>query len=241
MAAAEPGTSTTTVSKNSRWTSVKPETLQTRRQVHGAAMDAAGDAAQPLGAVVHGVHGSNDRQQDLGGADVGGRLLATDVLLPRLQGKPVGRAVLGVDREPDQTSGQVALQAALDGHVRRMRPPVPERDAESLGGADDDVSAPLPRRLEQRQREEVRRHGHQRPFGMRVRCQRLEVTQRARATRILLDQAEVVALGCPGAQVDHIHDEPQRPEACRQHGDGLGQAVGVDDDPHSMHWWHGGA
>ena len=206
-------------------------TLQTRGQVHGAAMDAACDAAQPLGAVVDGVHRSNDRQQDLGGADVGGRLLATDVLLPRLQGKPVGRAVLRVDREPHQTSGQVALEAALDGHVRSMRPPVPERDAESLGGADDDVSTPLPRRLQQRQREEICRHGHQRPFGVGVRCQRLEVTERARATRILLHQAEVVALGRLGAQVDHIHDEAQGPEACRQYRDRLGQAVGVHDDP----------
>ena len=87
-----PGTSTTTVSKNSRWTRLKPRRSRAAGQVGGAAVDAAGDAAQPLGPVVHGVHGGHDRQQDLGGADVRGRLLAADVLLARLQGKPVGRA-----------------------------------------------------------------------------------------------------------------------------------------------------
>ena len=152
----------------------------------GPAVDAAGNAAQALGAVVHGVHGSDDRQQDLRRADVGGGLLAADVLLPRLQGEPVGRAVLRVDGEADQASGQVPLEAALDGHVRRMRPAVPERDAEALGGADGDVGPPLPRRLEQRQRQEVGRHRHQRPLGMGFRRQGLEVAQRARAARVLL-------------------------------------------------------
>ncbi len=213
--------------------------FQTRRQFGGPAVDAAGNAAQALGAVVHGVHGSDDRQQDLRRADVGRGLLAANVLLPRLQGEPVRRAVLRVDGEADQPSGQIPLEAALDGHVRRMRPAVPEGDAEALGGADGDVSAPLPRRLEQRQSEEVRRHRHQRPLGMGFGRQGLEVAQRAGATRILLDQAEVVALGCSGAQVHDVHDEPQRPEAGRQHGEGLGQAVGVDDDP--IRWTRGAA
>ena len=78
--------------------------LQSAGQVDGALVDPPSNPAQSLGAVVHGIHGRNDRQQHLGGADVGGRLLAADVLLARLQGEAVGRTVLGVDREPDETT-----------------------------------------------------------------------------------------------------------------------------------------
>ena len=132
----------------------------------GPAVDAAGDAAQALGAVVHGVHGGDHGQQHLGRADVRGRLLPADVLLARLQRQPVGRPVLRVDREPDEASGQVALESGLDRHEGRVRPAVPERHAEALGGPDDDVGAPLPRRLQQRQRQQVGGHGHQRAPGV---------------------------------------------------------------------------
>ena len=112
-----------------------------------------------------------------------------------------------------------------------MRSAVPEGDAEALGGTDGDVGAPFPRRLEQGQGQEVGRHRHQRALGVRCRGQGLEVTQCSRTTRILLHQPEIVTRRRAGAEVDHIHDEAQRPQPCRQHGDGLRQAVGIDDDP----------
>ena len=51
-----------------------------------------GDRAQPVGAVVDGVHAGDHREQHLRGADVAGRLLAADVLLAGLQREAVGRA-----------------------------------------------------------------------------------------------------------------------------------------------------
>ena len=47
------------------------------------------DPGESVGAVVAGVHRGHHRQQHLSGADVTGRLVATDVLLARLQCQPV--------------------------------------------------------------------------------------------------------------------------------------------------------
>ena len=49
------------------------------------------------------------------------------------------------------------------GEERRVRPAVPERNAEPLRIADDNVGAHLARRREQRQREQVGRYGDQHP------------------------------------------------------------------------------
>ena len=68
----------------------------------------AGDVAQALGPVVHGVHRGHHGQQHLRRADVRGGLLPADVLLARLERQPVGGAVLGVDAttRPDGPAGR---------------------------------------------------------------------------------------------------------------------------------------
>ena len=54
-------------------------------------MHPAGDRRQAGGAVVAGIHRGHDGQQDLGGADVAGGLVAADVLFAGLQRQPVRR------------------------------------------------------------------------------------------------------------------------------------------------------
>ena len=110
IAAARPGASTTTRVEELPVDQAEAGLPQPGRHVDGAAVDAAGDAAQSLGAVVHGVHGGHHGQQHLGGADVRRRLLPADVLLPRLQGEAIGGALLRVDRESDEPPRQIALQ-----------------------------------------------------------------------------------------------------------------------------------
>ena len=122
---------------------------------------ARGDASETLGAVVHGVHRGDHRQQHLRGADVAGRLLPADVLLAGLQGQPVRRVAVGVDRHADESPGQRALQPLPHGHVAGVRPAEAERHAEALRGADHDVGPDLARRAQQAQREQVGGHGHQ--------------------------------------------------------------------------------
>ncbi len=61
------------------------EPAQRVGQQHGAGMHPLGDAAEPAGPVVHRVHAGHHGEQHLRGADVARRLVAPDVLLPRLQ------------------------------------------------------------------------------------------------------------------------------------------------------------
>ena len=188
-------------------------------------------------AYMRGHHG----EKDLGGADVRRRLLAADVLLAGLEGQAVGGPALRVDREPDEPARQVPLEAGPDRHERRVRPAVPERHAEALGGADRHVGAPLPRRLQQRQGEQVGGHGHQRAALVGLRGQGGEVADGTRAAGVLLHHAEELAGGQAGVEVGHHHLEAERAQAGLEHGQGLGQAVRVDHDPVRLAPWSGGA
>ena len=200
-------------------------------QLDRPAVDPPGDAPQSLRAVVHRVHGGNDRQEDLRRADVRRRLLPADVLLARLERQPVGGPPLRVDRQPDQASRQVPLEACLHRHERCVRPSVPERDAETLRGPDHHVGPPLPRRLEEGERQEVGGHGHQRAAGVGLLGQRGEVPDGARATRVLLHHAEELADGQAVVEIGHGDLDPEWLEARLQHGQRLREAVGVDEDP----------
>ena len=68
---------------------------------------------------------------------------------------------VGVDADPDQPPGQPALEPGTDRHEAGVRAAEAERHAEPLGRPDRDVGAPLPRRAEQGQRQQVGRHGDQ--------------------------------------------------------------------------------
>ena len=65
----------------------------------GLQVDLRGDRLEGFGTVVDGIHSSDDREQNLSGADVAGRLLATDVLLSGLKCEAVSRCTLGVNRD----------------------------------------------------------------------------------------------------------------------------------------------
>ena len=69
------------------------------------------DRPQASGPVIDRVHRRDHGEQHLRGADVAGRLLPADVLLPGLQREPVGRLTVGVRTNPDQPAGQLPLKA----------------------------------------------------------------------------------------------------------------------------------
>ena len=187
--------------------------LQSVGQLHRPAVHPARNAPQSLGTVVHRVHGGDHREEDLCGADVGGRLLAADVLLAGLERQAVGGPALGVDGEADEASRQVSLEAGAHRHVGGVRTPVPQRHAEALGRTDDHIGSPLPRRGEQRQGQQVGRHRHQRAARVGVGGHRGEVTDGTRAPRVLLDDPEVLAVGEALAQVGHHGLEAERAQA----------------------------
>ena len=121
----------------------------------GVAVDGLGDRLQPVRAVVDGVERGHDGQQRLRGADVGGGLLAADVLLAGLQRQAVGGDAGVVLGDAHEAAGHGALEALLDGHVGGVRAAEEQRHAEALGGADGDVRALLARGRDQGQGEEV--------------------------------------------------------------------------------------
>jgi len=99
----------------------------------------------------------DETRTHLGRADVARRLVATDVLLARLQREAVRRAAVGVLRQADEAAGHAALEAVLAGEEGGVRAAVAERDAEASGVAERDVGAPLAGRLDGREGEEVGR------------------------------------------------------------------------------------
>ena len=101
----------------------------------------AGDGAQPLWAVVDGVKAGHDRQQHLGGADVAGGLVTTDVLLAGLQGQAQGRVAFGIAGLAHQASGDVALVVLAGGEESSMGAPEAHRHTEALQTANGDVGA----------------------------------------------------------------------------------------------------
>ena len=61
-----------------------PETGQPLGEDKGQAVDAFGNALEPVGSVIHGIHAGNIGQQHLSGTDVARGPVATNVLLPGL-------------------------------------------------------------------------------------------------------------------------------------------------------------
>ena len=120
----------------------------------------AGDLRQSFGSVVHGVGGGHVGEQHLGGADVGGGLLTTDVLLAGLQGEAQGGPAFGVHRHPYQATGQGATNPIVHGHEAGVGAAVAHRDPESLGGPDHHVGPPFAGRGQQREGQEVGGDAH---------------------------------------------------------------------------------
>ena len=78
--------------------------LQRACQRCGAPVDTDGDLAESVRAVIDGVHPGDDREEHLGGADVAGCLLPSDVLLAGLQGEPERGLALIVNGDTDEAA-----------------------------------------------------------------------------------------------------------------------------------------
>ena len=115
---------------------------------------------------------------------------------------------------PMMRPGQRALELVARGEERRVRSAVAERHAESLRVADADVGAPLARRREQRERQQVRRGDHQRARRVRALGRIAIVEHGAVGRRVLQQHAEHVGAerGRLGV-ADHASSMPARPRA----------------------------
>ncbi len=201
------------------------------RERHRVAVHPLGDLPQPVRPVVGAVERRDDGEQGLRRADVARRLLAPDVLLPRLQRQPVRNRAVGVVADADQATGQGPLQPGAHRDVRGVWAAVEEGDAEALRRADRDVRTELARRRQQRQREQVGGHGDQGAALVRRGDERPQVPHHARGPRLLRHHAHDV--GVVGQAVGEVRDDDRQAERRRaptHHRERLRQAVGIHDD-----------
>ena len=118
-------------------------------------VDALGDVLEAFRAVIDGIHAGDDGEEDLGGADVAGGLVAADVLLAGLQAEAHGGVAVAVDADADEAAGQLAFEFVFHGHEGGVGTAAAHGDAEALGAADGDVGAPFAGGLQKGEGEEV--------------------------------------------------------------------------------------
>ena len=117
------------------------ESFNSCREPLGVLMDTQSDLVKAFGAVMDGVHRGESGKEGLGGADVTGGTVPTDMLLASLEGQAIGGTTCGIFRDTDQATGKKALVGDAGGKVGGVGSPKTDGDAESLGAANGDIGA----------------------------------------------------------------------------------------------------
>ena len=101
------------------------------------------------------IHRSHVGQEGLSGADVGGGLLAPDVLLPRLQGHADGRVTVAVSRDTHDPPRHDPLVGILHRQEPRVGASIAHRHPEPLRGAIGYIGPKVSGSLQDSQREQI--------------------------------------------------------------------------------------
>jgi hypothetical protein len=111
-------------------------------------MHALGDCAQTPWTMIHGIHRSDDSQENLRGANVARGFVATDVLLARLQCESIRRSAVCIVRNAYQSARHVAFMFIASGEICRVWSTEPERNAEALRVSDRNIGPKFSRRFQ---------------------------------------------------------------------------------------------
>ena len=163
------------------------ESAETFGEGAGEGSNPGRDVSKTFGAVVDAIEAGDDREQDLGGADVARRAVAANVLFTGLDRHPKGGLAVDVLADADESAGHPSNELLPDGHVGGVGSTKAHGNTESLGGTDHDVRAPFTGRREQRQGERIRRHDHHAAGGMNAFRERAVIVD-ASIRRRILDQ-----------------------------------------------------
>ena len=197
-------------------------------------MHLAGDPAQPLGAVVRGVHRGHHREEHLRGADIRRRLIAANVLLARLQREAVSDVPVGVVRHTHETAGQLAGVLFTARHEAGVRAAEAHRHTEALCGTEAHICAQISGRGEYGRSQEVHAGGDENfaiVAGVDKLLHRFRRSDTAGGARRLDDRPEEVALR--QALIDEVCLDNLEVEClCTSTDDrcGLAEEIGVDGD-----------
>ena len=163
------------------------------------------------------------------GAYVGGCALALDVLLAHLQRHAQRTVSETVHRYADDASRKVALECLACGHVAGRRASEAHRASEPLRSADGDVGAPLGRRREQYEREQVGGDCNERSGRMRRGREVGVVAYLAVGCRVLYQRAELLARKFVSGKVVHDKFDAERLAAGEQYVERLREYLFVDE------------
>ena len=145
------------------------------------------DVAQAVRTHVGQVDRGGQRAQGVVGADVGGRLLAPDVLLAGREGEDEPAPPRGVVRCAHETPGQLADQFALARDEPDMRAAEAGWKAQLLALAHRDVRSVLARRRQHGQADRIDARDGQRAGVVRLRSERASVHEQPEKVRLLED------------------------------------------------------
>ena len=193
-------------------------------------MGGFGRPPESLGAVVDAVEARHRGHQRRGGADVRRGLLAFDVLFAHLERHAQRFAAQTVHRDADDAARHVAFVGFARGHVAGAGSSEAHRRAEALARTHGDVGAPFARRLQQRERQQVRHGRNERPLGVSGRGEGGVVAHMAVGGGILHDGAELLAREFVLVVVVDDQFDPEGFAAREQHVERLREEVAVDEE-----------
>ena len=141
--------------------------------------------AKAFGTVVGRIHARHNSKQHLRGADVARRLVATDVLLARLQRQPECRVARAIARLAHEPAGHDPLERLATGEEARVRAAKAQRNAEPLRRTNSDVGPLLTGAAPEHRRQRIRGENRGDARSARGREGRRQVADPPRRRRVL--------------------------------------------------------
>lgn len=118
-----------------------------------------GNLLETVGSVPLDVEGGHVGEESLGGTDVTGSLVSSDVLLSGLESHSEGLISVGIFGDTNDSSWDLSLKLFRGGKVTWMWSTISERNTHSLSRSYGDISAHLSWCLENGQRENIGTNG----------------------------------------------------------------------------------
>ncbi len=148
-------------------------------------MDLSGYPFQSPGSVISPVHSRHGGQQGLCRTNIGGGPFPFDMLFACLQGHTQSRIFMPVNRNPDDTAGEIPFEILSCGKICGMGAPVTHGNAKTLCGPDHHICPPISWWDKNGQAQKICSYPNKYVFGMGVRYKIMIVNNMAISSRVL--------------------------------------------------------